>query len=127
MTDHQSAPVDEPAAAGETVSRSQARAERRAGRLAKQVRAFLREHGEGTEAHLGYLGERGVRIVLVGADGRWGDLVAPSDAVARRAVEQAGVTVRESLDGETAARIRTGRYEWSRMAGNQLSGVTGRP
>ena len=35
-------------------------------------------------------GERGTRIVLVGEDGGWGDLVAPSYAIAEQAVEKAG-------------------------------------
>jgi len=99
-----------------------ARAERRVARLARQIRGFAGSHGGGAEANVGYIGERGARIVLVADDGSWGDLVAPTYDIARRAVEQAGVTVHERFDGEFAAKMRTGRYEWSRMAGIQIGG-----
>ncbi|MER5512783.1 hypothetical protein ABT052_47175, partial [Streptomyces sp. NPDC002766] len=38
------------------------------------------------------------------------------------ALEKAGITVHEDFDGEFAAKVRTGRYEWTRMAGIQLGG-----
>ncbi|MCQ9131248.1 MULTISPECIES: hypothetical protein [Streptomyces] len=98
-----------------------ARAERRAARLAKRISAFSKAHG-GAESQIAYIGERGARIVLVGEDGGWGDLVAPSVAVAEEAVRKAGVTAHESFDGEFAAKVRTGPYEWSRMAGIQVGG-----
>ncbi|WP_329130645.1 hypothetical protein OG552_07905 [Streptomyces sp. NBC_01476] len=101
--------------------KAQARAERRAARLAKQIGAFAGAHG-GAEANLAYIGERGTRIVLVAADGAWGDLVAPTHAIAVAAAERSGVTVREALDGELAATMRTGPYEWRRMAGIQIGG-----
>ncbi|MFC4030456.1 hypothetical protein ACFO3J_03100 [Streptomyces polygonati] len=98
------------------------RAERRAARLARQIGAFARAHGGSTEANVAYIGERGARIVLVGADGVWGDLVAPSHGIAQAAVVRAGVPVREELDGELGGRMRSGRYEWARMAGIQIGG-----
>ncbi|MFJ9056280.1 MULTISPECIES: hypothetical protein [unclassified Streptomyces] len=102
-----------------------ARAERRAARLAKQIGAFAKAHG-GAEGQLAHLGQAGTRIVLVGEDGGWGDLVAPSYAVAESAVAKAGITVHEDFDGEFAAKVRTGPYEWSRMAGIQVGGPSGR-
>lgn len=102
-------------------SKQAARAERRAARLAKQIGAFAKAHG-GAEGQLAYLGEKGARIVLVGEDGGWGDLVAPSYAVAESATRKAGITMHESFDGEFAAKVRTGPYEWSRMAGIQVGG-----
>ncbi|SDK88124.1 hypothetical protein [Streptomyces indicus] len=95
--------------------------ERTAAKLAKRIGAFAKEHG-GAEAQLAYMGERGTRIVLVGQDGAWGDLVATSNVVAEAAVAKAGVTVHEEFDGEFAARVKTGPYEWSRMAGIQVGG-----
>jgi aspartate aminotransferase-like enzyme len=94
---------------------------RRAGRLARQVRVFGRRHG-GAEACVEYLGRRGARLVLVGQDGAWGDLVAPTVEMARAAAASAEVTVRDAFDGEMAARVRTGPYEWRRMAGIQIGG-----
>ncbi|WP_461030512.1 hypothetical protein, partial [Streptomyces sparsus] len=79
-------------------------------------------HGGSADGHIAHLGQAGARISLVGADGQWGDLVAGSVEQAREAAEQAGLTVHEEFDGELAARVRTGPYEWSRMAGIQLGG-----
>ncbi|MGW6566104.1 hypothetical protein [Streptomyces sp. NPDC054975] len=96
-------------------------AERRAARLAKQIQAFSKEHG-GAEGQLAHIGQSGTRIVLVGEDGGWGDLVAPTYAIAEQAAEKAGLTLHEEFDGEFAAKVVTGPYEWSRMAGIQLGG-----
>ncbi|MFJ5226077.1 hypothetical protein [Streptomyces sp. NPDC088400] len=103
------------------LARQAARAERRAARLAKQIGAFAGRHG-GAEGQLAYIGQAGTRIVLVGEDGSWGDLVAPTHALARAAAEKAGLTLHDSFDGEFAAKVSTGPYEWSRMAGIQLGG-----
>ncbi|GGV16576.1 hypothetical protein [Streptomyces griseoflavus] len=97
------------------------KAEKKAARLAQQIGGFARTHG-GAEGQVAYLGERGARIVLVGEDGAWGDVFAPSMDIARKAVEKAGITVHEDFDGEFAAKVRTGPYEWSRMAGIQVGG-----
>ncbi|MFD3589001.1 hypothetical protein [Streptomyces sp. NPDC058683] len=97
------------------------KAERKVARLAKQIGTFAKAHG-GAEGQVAHIGERGARIVLVGEDGGWGDLVAPSTEIARQAVEKAGITVHESFDGEFAAKVRTGPYEWKRMAGIQIGG-----
>ncbi|MFI6928896.1 hypothetical protein [Streptomyces sp. NPDC050287] len=104
-----------------TDAKQAARAARRVARLAKQIGAFSRAHG-GAEGQVAYLGQRGARIVLVGEDGGWGDLVAPSYDIAEKAVEKAGITVHEAFDGEFAAKVRTGPYEWTRMAGIQVGG-----
>ncbi|WP_037668537.1 hypothetical protein [Streptomyces griseus] len=98
-----------------------AKAERKVARLSKQINAFAKEHG-GAEGQVAYIGERGARIVLVGEDGGWGDLVAPTYAIAEQAVQKSGITVHESFDGDFAAKVRTGRYEWTRMAGIQVGG-----
>ncbi|GHH89146.1 hypothetical protein [Streptomyces capitiformicae] len=98
-----------------------AKAERKAAKLAKQIGTFAKAHG-GAEAQVAYIGQRGARIVLVGEDGGWGDLVAPTYAVAEQAVKKAGVTVHDDFDGEFAAKVKTGPYEWTRMAGIQVGG-----
>ncbi|MFD8610681.1 hypothetical protein [Streptomyces sp. NPDC059631] len=101
------------------------RAERKAARLAHRIGSFSKAHG-GAEGQVAYIGERGARIVLVGEDGAWGDIVAPTWAIAEQAVQKAGITVHESFDGEFAAKVRTGPYEWTRMAGIQLGGPANR-
>ncbi|AZS87962.1 hypothetical protein ACIQKE_05805 [Streptomyces griseoviridis] len=102
-------------------NRTDPKAERTAAKLARRIETFAAAHG-GAEGQVAYLGERGSRIVLVGADGDWGDLVAPSQPIAEQAVAKAGITVHESFDGEFAAKVRTGPYEWTRMAGIQVGG-----
>ncbi|MFF4258012.1 hypothetical protein ACFY1L_43195 [Streptomyces sp. NPDC001663] len=97
------------------------KAERKVAKLAKQIGAFSKAHG-GAEGQVAYIGERGARIVLVGEDGGWGDLVAPSYEIAEKAVEKSGITVHEAFDGGFAAKVKTGPYEWTRMAGIQLGG-----
>lgn len=103
-------------------AKADARRARRVARLAKQIGSFARHHGGSAEGSVEYLGQAGARIVLVGADGGWGDLVAPSYSVAREAVELAGITAHERFDGDCAAKAVTGPYEWKRMAGIQLGG-----
>ncbi|MGM0348577.1 hypothetical protein FSY75_07820 [Streptomyces sp. TR1341] len=98
-----------------------AKAERTVARLAQRISAFSKAHG-GAEGQVAYIGERGARIVLVGEDGGWGDVVAPSFAIAEQAVAKAGITRHEEFDGEFAAKVTTGPYEWKRMAGIQLGG-----
>ncbi|MGW0839889.1 hypothetical protein ACWD26_06965 [Streptomyces sp. NPDC002787] len=102
-------------------AKAAAKADRRAAKLAKQIGAFAKAH-RGAEAQVAYIGQLGARIVLVGGDGGWGDLVAPTYAIAEEAVKKAGVTVHEDFDGEFAAKVRTGPYEWTRMAGIQVGG-----
>ncbi|MEU3597976.1 hypothetical protein ABZ714_04480 [Streptomyces sp. NPDC006798] len=97
------------------------RADRKAARLAREITAFAKKHG-GAEGQLAHIGRAGTRIVLVGSDGAWGDLVAPSHPVAEAAAGKAGIALHDSFDGEFAARVRTGPYEWTRMAGIQLGG-----
>ncbi|NLU74719.1 hypothetical protein HCC61_18900 [Streptomyces sp. HNM0575] len=98
---------------------------KRAARLAKEIGDFARRHGGSAEGQIAYVGQTGARIALVGADGTWGDLMAPSVETARQATERAGITVHDSFAGEMAEKVRTGPYEWSRMAGIQLGGQHG--
>lgn len=96
------------------------RDEKRAQRIAKNVKAFAAAHGGGADGVVEYVGTIATRIALVGADGQWGDQVAPSVAVAERAVELSGITRHDAFEGEPALRVKTGAYEWRRMAGIQL-------
>lgn len=108
---------------GDTQARAlSTKAERQAAKLAKQINAFARTHGGSAEGQVAYLGQRGARIVLVAENGEWGDLVATSHDIALQAVDRAGITVHDEFDGEFAARVRTGPYEWARMAGSQIGG-----
>jgi hypothetical protein len=114
MADHRAAHPEEAA--------PDAGAGRRVARLARQIGAFARRHGGSAEGQLAHLGRMGTRIVLVAPDGAWGDLVAPTYEIARQAAARAGITLHESFDSALAAKLRTGPYEWSRMAGIQVGG-----
>ncbi|MEY9844990.1 hypothetical protein [Streptacidiphilus sp. MAP5-3] len=94
--------------------------EKRAQRIAKHVKAFAAEHGGSADGVVEYVGASATRIALVGADGAWGDQVAPTPAVAERAVELSGVTKHEDFDGELGLKVKTSAYEWRRMAGIQI-------
>ena len=68
------------------------------------------------------IGQGRVRLVLVAPDGTLGDLVVSDEATARAAAGLAGADVEDAFSRELGARIRTGPYEWVRMAGSQLGG-----
>jgi hypothetical protein len=105
-----------------TVATQDARAERRARRIAKNITAFARQHGGSADGVVEYVGRTATRIVMVGADGAWGDQVAPTYAIGQRAAQLAGLTVHDSFEGELGLKVKTGSYEWKRMAGIQLGG-----
>ena len=68
------------------------------------------------------IGQGRVRLVLVAPDRTLGDLVVNDEATARAAAALAGADVEDAFSRELGARIRTGPYEWVRMAGSQLGG-----
>ncbi|MCW7989850.1 hypothetical protein RB199_33930 [Streptomyces libani] len=119
MADTQQAEEHVEAAAGTAADK---RAGRRTAKLTKQIRAFADTHGGSAEGQLAHIGRGRIRIALVGANGEWGNLVADSFDSAKDAATAAGVTLQDDFDGDLAARVRTGRYEWSRMAGIQVGG-----
>jgi hypothetical protein len=101
--------------------------DRRTVRTARQLLGFGRRHAEAGESALSAvvepLGQNQVRVVLVAADGKLGDLVVSDEATARAAADLAGVDLQDAFSRELGARIRTGPYEWIRMAGSQLGGT----
>ncbi|MFB7944135.1 hypothetical protein ACFV6F_25330 [Kitasatospora phosalacinea] len=103
-----------------TTTAPDARAERRAKRIAKHLSSFAAQHGGSADGVVEYVGAAATRIVLVGADGAWGDQVAPSYPVGLRAAELAGITLHDSFEGELGLKVKTGPYEWKRMAGIQI-------
>lgn len=122
MSEETSTPV-EPETPAPAPTRAERRDERRAKRIAGHISSFAAAHGGSTEAVVEYVGLITTRIVLVGADGAWGDQVAPSHSVATRAVELSGATPHETFEGALGLKVRTGAYEWKRMAGIQLGGT----
>lgn len=88
--------------------------------LISGIKGFMRDHG-GATAVIEYVGRRGARIVLVGADGTWGDQVAPSTDVARAACEQAGVSIENSWERELIELMRPSNDLWRSMSKRTLS------
>ncbi|MFF8368142.1 hypothetical protein ACF05W_04815 [Streptomyces lydicus] len=119
MADTQQAETPADAAAG---TQADKRTGKHAARLAKQIRAFAESHGGSAEGQLAHIGRGRTRIALVGANGEWGNLVADSFDAAKDAAALAGLTLQDDFDGDFAAKVRTGPYEWSRMAGIQVGG-----
>ncbi|GAA1104716.1 MULTISPECIES: hypothetical protein [Kitasatospora] len=103
-----------------TPTAQDARAERRAKRIAKHITAFANQHGGSADGVVEYVGRTATRIVLVGADGTWGDQVAPTYAIGQRAAQLAGVTLHDTFEGELGLKVKTSAYEWKRMAGIQI-------
>ncbi|WP_435858909.1 hypothetical protein [Streptomyces varsoviensis] len=126
MADTQQAEETAPDAVADAHDAASATSQRRtaghAKRLAKQMKAFAGHHGGSAEGQLAHIGRGVTRVALVGADGAWGNLVAPSYESARNAAELAGIGLQDDFDGDLAAKVRTGPYEWSRMAGLQIGG-----
>lgn len=112
----------ETAADGSKADKANKAVDKRTAKLAKQIRVFAASHGGSAEGQLAHIGRGRTRIALVGANGEWGNLVADSFDSAKDAATQAGIALHDDFDGEIAAKVRTGRYEWSRMAGIQVGG-----
>lgn len=85
--------------------------------LAHQVVAFARRHG-GADAVVQHIGRGRAEVVLVGADGAWGNLVGAADVTeAREACVLAGTTVHAAWPSGLGNRVRTGEEEWIAMGG----------
>jgi hypothetical protein len=91
-------------------------------RAAREIQRFGGSDGSGVDAVVAHVARGAGRITMVGPDGALGDQVLPSVAKAELAVALAGARRHENFPPEVVGRIRTGRYEWTRMAGIQLGG-----
>jgi hypothetical protein len=100
--------------------------DRRTVRAARQILGFGHRHTASDHSLVSTvvepIGQGRVRLVLVAADGTLGDLVVSDEATARAAAALARADVEDAFSRELGARIRTGPYEWVRMAGSQLGG-----
>ncbi len=88
--------------------------------LVDGLKSFADGH-RGARAVIEYVGRRGARIVLVGADGEWGDEFAPSTDVARMACEKAGVTIENGWERELIELMRPSNDLWRSMARRTLT------
>jgi hypothetical protein len=83
--------------------------------LVAGIKSFAAGHG-GAKAVIEYVGKRGARIVLVGADGAWADQFADGTDVARRACDQAGVAVENEWERELMDQMRPSNDLWRSMS-----------
>jgi len=90
------------------------------GGLVGGLKSFADNHG-GAKAVIEYVGKRGARIVLVGADGEWADHFAPGTDVARAACAEAGVTVEKAWERELIEQMRPSNDLWRSMSRRSLS------
>jgi hypothetical protein len=88
--------------------------------LVAGIKSFAAGHG-GATAVIEYVGKRGARIVLVGADGAWGDQFADGTDIARLACAKAGVTVQNEWERELMDQMRPSNDLWRSMSKRTLS------
>lgn len=88
--------------------------------LVDGLKSFVDGHG-GARAVIEYVGRRGARIVLIGADGEWADEFAPGTDVARLACEKAGVTIENEWERELIDLMRPSNDLWRSMARRSLA------
>lgn len=106
-------------AAADPVDEQEPRPENRLRDVAGKIGGFVSQFGGApneTTAVIENLGNRGARIVLVAADGRWGEVIASSPELAEQACAASGVSVGE-WDRALSARLRITPADWRRMAG----------
>ena len=85
-------------------------------KVVARLRDFVAAHGRPGTAVISYLGRPGARIVVVGADGLFGDAVVPSMELAQRACAAAEIPVGD-WDRELTGRITVLPADRRRMAG----------
>lgn len=82
-----------------------------------RLRAFVTEHTGPARAVITYMGRRGARIVVVAADGSFGDAIVSGLKAGARVCEQAGIQVADGWDRELSAQITPSAADRERMAG----------
>jgi hypothetical protein len=85
--------------------------------LAHRISTFRSLHG-GASASVQHLGRGAARIVLVGGDGQWGDLVTADAASAEQACALGGVESAVTWPATLGARMRSDHDSWARMGGH---------
>jgi hypothetical protein len=81
------------------------------------AKAFVAEHGGAARAVVENLGRAGARIVLIGEDGRFGDMLVPDVAVGAALVEAVDGLSPHEWDSETTAALKIGAAHRRKMAG----------
>ncbi len=80
-------------------------------------RAFVLAHGGTGTAVINYVGRVGARIVVVAADGAFGDAVVAGVHAGAAVCRRAGIPVADEWDRELSAAVRPSAQDRRRMAG----------
>lgn len=88
--------------------------------LVAGIKSFAEGHG-GAKAVIEYVGKRGARIVLVGADGVWADQFADGTDIARLACAKAGVAVENEWERDLMDQMRPSSDLWRSMSKRTLA------
>jgi len=86
-------------------------------RAVKTAAEFVAAHGRQSRAVVENIGRAGARIVLVGEDGAFGDVVVPDVATAEAVVAAVPDLAPSEWDRETTAALRIGSAHRHKMAG----------
>lgn len=81
------------------------------------AKAFVSAHGDSTRAVVENLGQPGARVVLIGQDGRIGDVVVPDVATGNALVEAVEGLSAHEWDADTVAAVKIGAAHRRKMAG----------
>lgn len=88
--------------------------------LVAGIKSFAAGHG-GAKAVIEYVGKRGARIVLVGADGEWADQFADGTDIARLACAEAGIAVENGWERELMEHMGPSNDLWRSMSRRRFS------
>lgn len=80
---------------------------------------FVRAHGESARAVVENMGRAGARVVLIGEDGAFGDVVVADVATGRAVVAAVDGLTEHQWDAETTAALRIGAEHRHRMGGQR--------
>lgn len=81
------------------------------------ARAFVSAHGGSARAVVENLGQPGARVVLVGEDGAFGDVMVDAVATGEALVDAVDGLTAHGWDTETAGALKIGAPHRRRMAG----------
>lgn len=81
------------------------------------ARGFVKEHGGSARAVVENIGQAGTRVVLIGEDGAFGDLVVNGVEQGQELIEQVDGLTGSEWDTETTGQLRISAEHRKRMAG----------
>jgi hypothetical protein len=80
------------------------------------AKGFVADHGGAARAVVENIGRMGARVVLIGEDGRLGDVMVPDVATGEALVTEVQGLTSSEWDGETTAALKIGAAHRRKMA-----------